>query len=856
MNLGGPSAVSYAAVIGEYGITNYAYPPGDARRYGITADGSTDWENGGQFDIWAANCCLPGVIGYLAPGYYASGKNLRAVYSGARFYFPPGVELGNVWHMIGGGTQATATTTMAAGAIDVVTVTAKGAGYFHPPLIAAYGSSGGNTLTGVTLTPVMEADAIDTYVAAGSGYAVNDTITLQNGVVLTVSTVDGAGGVTAATITTRGTIADPSVAASGTAIVGNRYAHQSTSGSGSGAMFLIGFRVASVTVTAAGSGGPASATIYIDPPALKDVRCEGEIVSYGRLGVQSTVDCYVERFHGKSDTDKNTDGIRQPGAHIDYNENFRFGDILMDDAGDGTGNTGWAAVSIDAASGWRAARKVTGNRIYVKKCDVNGVGINGDVDIGEVRVDAFGADSSVASTRYFGPSGANSEAHGLYIYRATGRIGTVRIGQNDQTIGSSALYHVMITSTGLYAVGTAPPHSTVDNLDVLTNYTKQGFTFGDVVLTNVSRQGGFVVTDRNNVDSNGADVTVDGRIVAQRSKTTAMTAGYQIVQMNTPGTGPSLRAQLGVGDIVITDIQNDDAIKTDTSTLLAFRLLRIPYHGSGTLAHFKGRASGRIDIDQVTNIGLATAGSNPMVKLDGVDTAESVIEVYANATDNNGQFQVLLLADTVKCRVSGYIRHYRNRDIVETSGTNVDLDLGNLYIEGVGDSIGNSIKLGGTLTRPNLHDIYTTAHQVGIKNNSVTITGGRSRNIQYGSHASSNTDLPAINYLGGENSIILSAVTGDTTATIPPGYALRDIAIYNTTANAVTGGIKIGTTSGAVDVVAAQAVGANAYLLVPAADILLRLFSATASQTLFIQDVTAWNSASLNIVITLDRVIP
>lgn len=101
--------------------------------------------------------------------------------------------------------------------------------------------------------------------------------------------------------------------------------------------------------------------------------------------------------------------------------------------------------------------------------------------------------------------------------------------------------------------------------------------------------------------------------------------------------------------------------------------------------------------------------------------------------------------------------------------------------------------------------------------------------------------------------IPLLTVTNDTSFAIPPGYSISSITIFNTTANAVTGGLKFGTTSGGVDVIAAQAVGANALLVVASADILLKVFSFSAAQTIHIQDVTAWNSASLNIYIELTR---
>jgi hypothetical protein len=98
----------------------------------------------------------------------------------------------------------------------------------------------------------------------------------------------------------------------------------------------------------------------------------------------------------------------------------------------------------------------------------------------------------------------------------------------------------------------------------------------------------------------------------------------------------------------------------------------------------------------------------------------------------------------------------------------------------------------------------------------------------------------------------LAAVTANTTATVSKNGVIKSITIVNTTANAVTGGIKIGTTNGGTEVVAAQAVGANEILTISDASILKRIFSTSADTTLYIQAVTAWNSASLNIYFTYE----
>lgn len=106
----------------------------------------------------------------------------------------------------------------------------------------------------------------------------------------------------------------------------------------------------------------------------------------------------------------------------------------------------------------------------------------------------------------------------------------------------------------------------------------------------------------------------------------------------------------------------------------------------------------------------------------------------------------------------------------------------------------------------------------------------------------------------GVSIIALDAVTANTTASIPAGWAIDSVYAVNTTANAITGGLKIGTTDGGVDVVAAVALGANFVGHIPDATLLKRLFSTASAQTLYLQAVTLFNSASLNIRIVIRKV--
>jgi hypothetical protein len=107
----------------------------------------------------------------------------------------------------------------------------------------------------------------------------------------------------------------------------------------------------------------------------------------------------------------------------------------------------------------------------------------------------------------------------------------------------------------------------------------------------------------------------------------------------------------------------------------------------------------------------------------------------------------------------------------------------------------------------------------------------------------------------GINNVVTSrAETANFTVSIPAGYAIDGrVFVRNTTANAVTGGIKIGTTDGGTEVLGATAVGASAFITAAPT---LFIFSATAATTLFVQAVTAWNSASIDLTIPLVKALP
>jgi len=100
----------------------------------------------------------------------------------------------------------------------------------------------------------------------------------------------------------------------------------------------------------------------------------------------------------------------------------------------------------------------------------------------------------------------------------------------------------------------------------------------------------------------------------------------------------------------------------------------------------------------------------------------------------------------------------------------------------------------------------------------------------------------------------LSGTTAQVAAIIPAGRQIASIAVINRTANAVTGGINVGTTSGGADVASAFAVGANATVVIQGATLLKSIFSVSAAgdaQILWVNAVTSWNSATTDLVFNL-----
>jgi hypothetical protein len=85
------------------------------------------------------------------------------------------------------------------------------------------------------------------------------------------------------------------------------------------------------------------------------------------------------------------------------------------------------------------------------------------------------------------------------------------------------------------------------------------------------------------------------------------------------------------------------------------------------------------------------------------------------------------------------------------------------------------------------------------------------------------------------------------------GIQIISIQIHETAGNAVTGGLRIGTSAGATDVVVAQAVGANALFVLTDVAVVKKTFPFVPFD-LYVEAVTDWNGAVINCTLTIGPV--
>lgn len=112
-------------------------------------------------------------------------------------------------------------------------------------------------------------------------------------------------------------------------------------------------------------------------------------------------------------------------------------------------------------------------------------------------------------------------------------------------------------------------------------------------------------------------------------------------------------------------------------------------------------------------------------------------------------------------------------------------------------------------------------------------------------------------YTPGPNNGTIIFTTGVATSTtdfvignLPPNAYIQMVVYDNSTANAVTGGITLGSTANATDIATATVCGANCLAQATDAQLVKRAWSKTAATPIHAAAATAWNSANVTITVT------
>lgn len=147
--------------------------------------------------------------------------------------------------------------------------------------------------------------------AAGTGYAINDTVTFTAGLIITVNTVGGGGEILTFTVTTRGTLTSGNTPA-------NPLAALSTSGLGTGATVGATWELDTITPVASGAG-------YTTAPAVTFTPGGAGAAATAVLGAATDLNPAVPGFYqqrlflGALDQSPQSFFMSQPGAKFNFN---------------------------------------------------------------------------------------------------------------------------------------------------------------------------------------------------------------------------------------------------------------------------------------------------------------------------------------------------------------------------------------------------------------------------------------------------------------------------------------------------------------------------------------------------------
>lgn len=98
-------------------------------------------------------------------------------------------------------------------------------------------------------------------------------------------------------------------------------------------------------------------------------------------------------------------------------------------------------------------------------------------------------------------------------------------------------------------------------------------------------------------------------------------------------------------------------------------------------------------------------------------------------------------------------------------------------------------------------------------------------------------------------------LTANGTLTLPKGHFIERIWFKNNSANAVTGGIRIGSAAAGTQYVTAQAIAASVQAVIAPTISGYSLVQPQVDSTLYIEAVTAWNSADVTVLVDCEVVL-
>jgi hypothetical protein len=102
-----------------------------------------------------------------------------------------------------------------------------------------------------------------------------------------------------------------------------------------------------------------------------------------------------------------------------------------------------------------------------------------------------------------------------------------------------------------------------------------------------------------------------------------------------------------------------------------------------------------------------------------------------------------------------------------------------------------------------------------------------------------------------EGKKLIQNITGATTLVVPANMYILGIVVESINSNPIIGGIKIGTTIGGNDVVNGFPILGSTLTHVTDSSISKKIFSKTLETTLYIDAVTLFNNASVNVSLLL-----